>query len=291
MNSPLIIALAPNGATKQKTDHPGLPLSLNEIVDAASAAWDMGVTLLHLHIRTDDGKHSLDAATYKHTIAAIQRAIGKQMVIQMTTESVGVYSPQQQIAAVKSIRPEAVSVALRELIPNSSPNSSYGNSLYESQTYENPLYESAASEFFHWLRDEKIMVQYILFSVAEIERYHQLLNREIIPADDHSVLFVLGRYTKTTNPDAKLLSQYLSLWERSQSWMVCAFGQHEFDCLQSAVSNGGHIRVGFENCLLMRDGTVAESNQALIMQSKKMADQLNRPLADSEQTRIILGAI
>ena len=282
MSTPLIIALAPNGATKQKTDHPELPLSLNEIVDTASAAWELGVTLLHLHIRTDDGKHSLDAAIYRDTIAAIRRAIGKQMVIQMTTESVSVYSPQQQVAAVKSIRPEAVSVALRELIPNSS----YGNSLYESQAYEN-----TASKFFHWLRNEKIMAQYILFSVAEIERYHQLLNREIIPADGHSVLFVLGRYTKTTNPDANLLSQYLSLWERSQSWMVCAFGQQEFACLESAVHNGGHIRVGFENCLLTRTGAVAESNQELIVQSKKMADQSNRPLADSEQTRTLLGAI
>ena len=273
--------MAPNGATKQKTDHPELPLSLNEIVDTASAAWELGVTLLHLHIRTDAGKHSLDAAIYRDTIAAIRRAIGKQMVIQMTTESAGVYSPQQQVAAVKSIRPEAVSVALRELIPVSAD----ANSLRENQTYEN-----TASKFFHWLRNEKIMAQYILFSVAEIERYHQLLNREIIPADGHSVLFVLGRYTKTTNPGPELLSQYLNLWARNQSWMVCAFGQHEFDCLQSAVHNGGHIRVGFENCLLMRDGAVAKSNQALIMQSKKMADQSNRPLADSEQTRIILGA-
>lgn len=281
MSSPLILALAPNGATKQKADHASIPLSQNEIVDTATAAWDSGVTLLHLHVRADDGTHSLDPAIYKPTIAAIRRAIGKQMVIQMTTESVGIYSPSQQIAAVKAIHPEAVSVGLRDVLPTSTTNL-----LETSQAAEN-----TASEFFHWLRKEKIMVQYILYSAAEIERYHQLVNREIIPADGHSVLFVLGRYTKTTNPDTELLSQYLNLWDCSRSWMVCAFGQNEFDCLQSAVSKGGHIRVGFENCLLTHIGTVAKSNQTLIMQSKKMAEQLNRPLASSEQTRTLLGAI
>lgn len=253
-----------------------MPLSLNEITDTASAACDMGVTLLHLHVRTDDGKHSLDPAIYKATLAAIRRAIGKQMIIQMTTESVGIYSSAQQIAAVKSIRPEAVSLALRELIPDSSATHS-------------PC-ENEASAFFHWLHNEKIMAQYILFSADEIKRYYQLLNREIIPADGHSVLFVLGRHTKTTNPDSTVLSQYLKVWDCEQSWMVCAFGQHEFECLQSAVTRGGHIRVGFENCLLTRNGTVAESNLELIMQSKKMAAELNRPLADSEQTRTMLGA-
>lgn len=281
MSSPLIIALAPNGASKQKTDHPAIPISLNEIVDSAAKACELGVTLLHLHIRADDGQHSLDPAIYKQTIAAIRRAIGQQMVIQMTTESVGIYSQAQQIAAVKSIRPEAVSVALRELIPTSAS---------KNITPENIVPENTAAEFFHWLCREKIMVQYILFSAAEIERYQQLLKRGIIPAERHSVLFVLGRYTKTTNPDAKILSRYLRLWDSSQSWMVCAFGQHEFACLQSAVKRGGHIRVGFENCLLMQGGAVAKSNQELIVQSKKMATQLNRPLANSEQTRTLLGA-
>lgn len=194
----------------------------------------------------------------------------------MTTESTGIYSPAQQIAAVKSVRPEAVSVALRELIPPTHATS--------------VAHERTPAEFFHWMRNAKILAQYILFSAAEIERYHQLLNREIIPPNSHSVLFVLGRHTKIAHPDAGVLSEYLSVWDGSRNWMVCAFGRNEFDCLQSAVERGGHIRVGFENCLLPGHGVVAESNLELVAQGKKLATQSNRPLADDGETRILLGA-
>ena len=40
------------------------------------------------------------------------------MVIQVTTEAVGRYSPAEQMATVRALRPEAVSLALRELVPD-----------------------------------------------------------------------------------------------------------------------------------------------------------------------------
>lgn len=55
-----ILALAPNGAYKQKADHPALPLQLDEIVPAAEQAQCAGITLLHLHIRDRNHQHSLD---------------------------------------------------------------------------------------------------------------------------------------------------------------------------------------------------------------------------------------
>jgi 3-keto-5-aminohexanoate cleavage enzyme len=47
---------------------------------------------------------------------------------------------------------------------------------------------------------------------------------------------------------------------------VCAFGRREAACVVAAALLGGHIRVGFENNLLLPDGTLAGSNADLVRQ-------------------------
>jgi len=70
-------------------------------------------------------------------------------------------------------------------------------------------------------------------------------------------------------------------------WMACAFGDGEFDCLTTAAKLGGHVRIGFENTLHLRDGRPAPNNRALIRQFTRAT---NRPLANVTQARIALGA-
>ena len=48
--------------------------------------------------------------------------------------------------------------------------------------------------------------------------------------------------------------------------MVCAFGPLEYDIMVKAAENGGHARIGFENNLYLKDGTLAPDNAALIKQ-------------------------
>ena len=268
---PAVIGLAPNGASKQKCDHPAIPLSKRELVATAVEACAAGVTLLHLHIRTATGAHSLDPDIYVDTMRAIRRAVGDQLVIQATTESMGLYSPPQQIAAVKAMHPEAVTVALRELVPDAAS-------------------ESRAAAFFHWLAAENILAQVIVYAPAELAHYYHWLQRGLIPAHGHSLLFVLGRYPAPP-AGTDLLAGFVDRWQANADWMVCGFGAHEYHHLERAVDTGGHIRVGFENSLVTRDGNMAGSNLDLIRQAKALLAGFDRPLADGRQTRRMLGAV
>jgi 3-keto-5-aminohexanoate cleavage enzyme len=115
--SPLVLMVAPNGARSGKADHPNLPMTPDEIAREAARCCEAGATGLHLHVRAQDGQHSLEPALYRDAIAATRRAVGERMVVQTTTEAVGRYSPEEQMKAVRELRPEAVSLGLRELIP------------------------------------------------------------------------------------------------------------------------------------------------------------------------------
>jgi uncharacterized protein (DUF849 family) len=71
---------------------------------------------------------------------------------------------------------------------------------------------------------------------------------------------------------------------------MCAFGATEHACATAAAALGGHVRVGFENNLLLKDGSIAPDNAALVMQAADAARCLGRPLATAQDVRQRFGA-
>ena len=68
MTRPTIIMAAPNGARKVKTDHPAVPVTIAETIATAKECHAAGASILHAHVRDDDGKHLLDAGRYRQLL-------------------------------------------------------------------------------------------------------------------------------------------------------------------------------------------------------------------------------
>lgn len=264
--SPLILTVAPNGAYKTHAQHPAVPMTPDTLATTARACMDVGVSMLHMHVRKPDGAHSLDAEAYLAATAAVRKAVGQEMVIQITTEAAKVYAPPAQMAVVRAVHPEAVSVGLRELRGSDVSDETLGS-------------------FFSWLAKSDIMTQVILYDEADVLDWNALRARGVIPEGKWFVLFVLGRYTAGQTSSPTDLLPFLSLYDGVHPWAMCAFGAQEHACAIAAAALGGHARVGFENNLLLRDGTTAPSNAALARQVVEGALALNRPLATADQIR------
>ncbi|MCP4328543.1 MAG: 3-keto-5-aminohexanoate cleavage protein [Alphaproteobacteria bacterium] len=264
--SPFIIAVAPNGARRTKSDHPRLPMTPDEIAATAAACRDQGAAMIHLHIRDANGDHALDADAYRTATAAIRREVGDGLVVQITTEAVGRFAPAQQMAVVRDVRPEAASIAIRELVADADA-------------------EGTAAEFFAWLVSEAVMPQFILYSSDDVMRFLDLRRRGIIPGARHFVLFVLGRYSREQQSNPADLLPFLAAWPGEGDWAVCAFGARENACALTAATLGGHSRVGFENNLYMADGSFAPDNSALVAQDRQGAELIGRPIADAKFIR------
>ncbi|MEK7695727.1 MAG: 3-keto-5-aminohexanoate cleavage protein [Pseudomonadota bacterium] len=251
LRRPFALAVAPNGARKTHADHACLPITPDELAQCARECVDAGAAMIHLHVRKADATHSLEVADYEPAIAAVRKAVGNALVLQLTTEAVGIYQPAQQIATVRALRPEAASVAVRELVPNAAAL-------------------PAAAEFFQWMHREHVVAQYILYDADDVRRYAALRESGAIPAGRHWVLFVLGRYSAGQKSSPADLLPFLAAWRETgldQSgveWAVCAFGKQEADCAATAVMLGGHARIGFENNMTLPDGAMAPDNAALL---------------------------
>ncbi|MCB2101016.1 MAG: 3-keto-5-aminohexanoate cleavage protein [Rhodobacterales bacterium] len=267
-----MLGVAPNGARRTKADHPALPMTPAEVARAAAACRDAGAALLHLHVRDAQGRHTLDVEAYRDATAAVRRAVGDGLIVQVTSESVGRYGPDEQMAMVRALKPEAVSLAVSELIPD-------------------PSHESRAAGFLHWLAGEAILPQYILYTPDQVAGFVDLRRRGIIPGDRVFVLYVLGKYAADGRSRPADLLPYLATPDsRREHWALCAFGPREQACAITAAALGGHARVGFENNLYLADGSPAPDNAALVAQVAAGVRGLGRPLADAHAARALLSA-
>lgn len=264
---PFIVMSAPNGARRGKSDHAAIPLSPAELAQNAQAILDRGASILHLHVRDGSNRHTLDPERYRAAIEAVRDQVGKKLVIQVTTEACGIYSAEQQIAVAEVLKPEAVSIALRELVPD-----------------RNEV--SDAGRFFEWLQVNDVMPQYILYSPEEVEWFEDLRQRGLFHDELPFVLFVLGRYGTSDYGDPGDIEKYRqALGDERIPWAVCCFGPREDEASQYAAAAGGHARVGFENNMLMPDGSEAPDNSALVNLAAGHAHTAGRQLATADDVR------
>jgi 3-keto-5-aminohexanoate cleavage enzyme len=117
-SSPVAIAIAPNGGRRTKADHHTLPMTPRELADAAAASLEAGACMIHVHARDTEGRHPLDAEAYRDVSAAIRHVVGDRLLIQITSEALGIYEPKTQMDVVRAVKPEAVSLELREFAPD-----------------------------------------------------------------------------------------------------------------------------------------------------------------------------
>jgi 3-keto-5-aminohexanoate cleavage enzyme len=269
--NPIVLTVAPNGASKQKADHPALPLTPEELAERAARCLEAGAAMLHLHVRDRDGRHLLEADAYRAALSAIRARVGSRQILQTTSESGRRYAAPEQMAVIRAVRPEACSAALRELCPDAAS-------------------EREAAAFFAWLSSAQVMTQVILYAADEYPRWRDLRRRGVIPDGPWSLLFVLGRYSAGQVSDPRELLPFLAAHTGSEPWSLCAFGPREAACVLAAAAFGGHARVGFENNLLLPDGAVAPGNEALVANAAAGAKALGRrPATADEARKLFLG--
>ena len=274
-SNPLIVAVAPNGARCSRAEHQAVPITPDELAQTAVDCLEAGATMIHLHVRDKDELHSLSPTDYKPAIQAVRAAVSDQMMIQVTSEAAGRYNADQQMALMLQLKPDFISLALREMIPSDALSSTL------TKTFQ---------EFLHRLTGEGCLIQYILYDTQDYQYYLNLLEAGVIKKGNHSLLFVLGRYTEH-HPTVEIVDEYQDILSTKAPWMVCTFGPNSQQILSKTIALGCHVRIGFENGFYLPDGSIAKSNAELVQKSCLSLKQSGRSLADIHQTRTLLGQI
>ena len=240
------LMVAPNGARPMKKDHPNVPVTIDEIVKTAKGCFDAGAGGIHFHLRDDKGQHILNSEICLKALRRLQKNV-PNMHLQVTTEAVGRYSPDEMRRLAYEVASPGLSIGIREMIPSRLPTEE-DIKLYKSLTVSGTK------------------IQHICYEPEDIDLLSELLNKSKISKEGTWCLFVIGHYSGKKSDPKKIpfFIEKLKLNNINADWAVCAFGQEEFSCLKYAVELGGKIRVGFENSMYLPNGKIADDNEAKV---------------------------
>lgn len=234
------LMVAPNGARRTTADHPALPVTATQLADTALRCQREGATAIHVHVRDEQERHSLDAGRYREAISAITE-VAPSLGIQVTTESAGLYQPAAQLACLTDLKPVAASIAVREMAID-------------------PVVAQATYAF---AEEANIEVQHITYSPSCIEQLQAWHRAGVVRSSQNRVLFVLGQYAPPRDGHPADLAALLdALGEGNWKCSVCAFGAAEHPCLRAAKAQGLGVRIGFENSISDQNGAVHSDNAA-----------------------------
>jgi len=131
-----------------------------------------------------------------------------------------------------------------------------------------------------------IKPEHEIYDTGMINVCRQLAVESIVPEPLHVQFVMVGKTGFLPTP--KTLIYSLDQLPNEWTWSVCAMGRNEIPMAAVAMTLGGHVRVGFEDNIYIKYGELAKSNAQLVEKVRRIADELNRPIATVDDAREIL---
>ena len=270
MNHPVIITCALTGAETTKEKQPHLPVTPQEQAIAAQEAVEAGASIIHLHVREDDGSPSQRLERFEEAIEAIRKRCPK-VIIQISTGG-AVGEKMERRSAPLTLRPEMASLNLGTM--------NFGDDIFVNL----PRDIVALGQRMHQLG---VVPELEIYEVGMLESAFRLAKQGILREPLH-FQFVLG-VPGGMSGDPRNLVHLVSVLPSSEiHWGVAGIGRYQLPLAVQALVMGGHVRVGFEDNIFYHKGELAQSNAQLVSRVARIARELGREVATAEQARKML---
>lgn len=267
--SPLIITCAIVGAELSKKDYPFLPMTPEELAESARGAVEAGATIVHLHVRDEEGKPSQRIDIFKKVTKKIRQHC--ECIIQYSTGG-AVGTPLDERCAPMKLKPDMATLSMGTM--------NFGPDIFENT-------ENTIRTISRAIQENGVMPELEIFDCGMMDTVDRYLKKGFIPEKFH-VDFVLG-VPGGMSGEIKSLILLKDRLSPGQTWTVAGSGRFQLPLSAHAIAMGGHVRVGIEDNIYYRKGELVKSNAQLVERVVRIAKELERPVATVKQTREILG--
>jgi 3-keto-5-aminohexanoate cleavage enzyme len=265
----VILTAAIVGAEVTREHTPHLPISPREIADEAARCRDAGAAVIHLHVRTPDGRPSQSSELFREAIAAIQE---KTDVVVQTSTGGAVGMSVDERAGPLACRPEMATLNCGTI--------NFGDEVFENPR---PLIRDLARR----IREAGAVPELECYEVGHLDEA-LALRREGLIGDPMHFQFVLG-VPGGIGARPEVLRFLVSQVPKGATWGVAAVGRHQRPMTELAIELGGHARVGLEDNIYLDKGVLAEGSAPLVARAAAHARSIGRQPAEPERARVLLG--
>jgi 3-keto-5-aminohexanoate cleavage enzyme len=266
-----LITVAPTGAETSKSDCPQLPTTLEELVETAKRCEASGAGMIHVHIRDDEHRPTLELARLRDTVTALREQT--TLVVQLSTGG-AVTDPFDERLRVLDAEPDSCSVTL-------------GTVNFGDDVFMNPW--PFVRELYQLTQERHVVPEFELFDLGQVAALHRLLDGFGPPYGGRVhcdlVMGVPGGMPGTTDA---LVTCVNALPAGVTSWSATGIGRSTLPVALAALSKGGHLRVGMEDVLTLARGVPVEHNDQLVSRAAGLAEFAQRPAMSTDQVRELL---
>lgn len=269
----LIITSAICGAEVTKEHNPAVPYTIEELAREAKSAYDAGASVIHLHVRWDDGTPTQDKGRFQQAIEAIKKECPYVIILPSTGGAVGM-TAQERLQPV-------------DLIPEIATLDCGTCNFGGDDIFVNT--ESMIKEFAEKMNKLGVKPECECFDKGMVDMTLRLAKKGYIkkPIHFNLVLGVNGGISAT----ARDLTYLVDSLPEGSTWCATGIGKSEFDIAAVAITMGGHVRVGFEDNVFVEKGKLAANNGELVLKVAEIAKLLGRDIASPSEARKIMGLI
>jgi uncharacterized protein (DUF849 family) len=295
----VIITCAPTGAIHTPSMSPYLPVTAQEIGDAALAAAEAGAAILHLHARDPkDGRPSQEPALFQEFLPRIKAETGA--VINITSGGSPHMTVEERLKPAHHFKPEVASLNMGSM--NFGLYPMLGRFKEFRHDWERQHLENSRDLVF---RNTFSDIEYILTSCAangtrfEFECYDishlynlaHFVDRGLVegPFFVQSVFGLLGGIGAHPEDLAHMKRTADRLFGNDYVWSILGAGRNQFPMGTLGIAQGSNVRVGLEDSLWIEPGKLAESSAAQVVKMRQIIEGLSLDIATPAEARQMLA--
>jgi len=265
-----LITVAPTGA---ESDAPNLPITVEALVATGRACEAAGAAMLHVHVRDDEGRPTLDLGRVREAVQGLREETG--LIVQVSTGG-SVHDSFEDRLRVLDSAPDSCSLTC-------------GTVNFGDDVFANPW--PFMCELYQQTQQRGIIPEFEIFDLGQVASMRRLLDTYGPPAGGrvHAdlVMGVPGGMPATVES----MVAAVGMLPAEATWSATGVGRWTMPVMLGALAAGGHLRVGMEDTLTYSPGRPVVDNAELVERAASLSVTALRPPLTPEEARAMLGIV
>ncbi len=295
----VIITCAVTGSIHTPSMSPHLPITAQEIAEAAIGAAEAGAAIVHLHARNPkDGRPDQSLEAFEPFLKVIKQRAG--CVVNITTGGAATMTIDERLAPCAHYKPEVASLNMGTM--NFALYPMLNRFKEFKHDWERPYLEGSRTRFAQntFADIEKILTtcadnntrfECECYDIGHLYTLAHFADRHLIkpPFFVQSVFGILGGIGAHHEDVAHMRRTADRLFGKDYHWSVLGAGRNQMPIAAMSAAMGGNVRVGLEDSLWLGPGKLAESNAAQVRHVRQIIEGLGLSIATSDEARETLS--
>jgi uncharacterized protein (DUF849 family) len=295
----VIVTCAVTGSIHTPSMSPHLPVTAQEIAEAAIGAAEAGAAIVHLHARDPvDGRPDQAPERFAPFLKLIKQRTN--CVVNITTGGAATMTVEERLKPCATFKPEVASLNMGSMNFGLYPMLARYQEFQHD--WERPYLEGSRDRVF---KNTFADIERILTTCAdngtrfEIECYDighlytlaHFVDRGLVkpPFFVQSVFAILGGIGGHPEDVMHMRRTANRLFGEDYRWSVLGAGRNQTAIAAQAIALGGHVRVGLEDSLWIGPGRLAASNAEQVAKARRLIEEMGLEIATPDDARKMLA--